>query len=307
MFKQLKKIGIGFVLLMSGITTAQQDAQYTQYMHNTNVINPAYAGSRNVLSINGTYRTQWQGLAGAPKTQTLSIHSPMTEKVGLGLSIVRDEIGPASETYIAGDFSYTLPLNNGNTMFSFGMKAGIHTLNVDFTKLNIYNPTDGLLQDNVTNKRSPIIGVGAYLYDEKWYVGISAPNILKTEHFRQSSLSTAAESLHLYAIGGYVFDINPNLQFKPAMLVKMAKGSPLAVDASANFLINQKFRVGASYRLNAAVSALMGFQVSKSMMLGYAYDYDTTDIGNYNSGSHELLIRFEFFTKVKGKVSPRFF
>lgn len=307
MLHQIKKISIGFVLLISSMVTAQQDAQYTQYMHNTIVINPAYAGSRNVLSFNGTHRSQWQGLEGAPKTQTLSIHSPMSEKVGLGLSIVRDEIGPAIESYVAGDFSYTLPLNNGNTMFSFGMKAGFHTLNVDFNKLVIYNPTDDLLHNNINNKISPIIGVGAYVYDEKWYVGISSPNILKTEHFSQSSVSKAAESLHLYAIGGYVFDINPHLQFKPAFLVKMAKGSPLAIDTSANFLINEKFTLGASYRLNSAVSALMGFQVSRSMMVGYAYDIDTTDIGNYNSGSHELLLRFEFFTKVKGKVSPRFF
>lgn len=307
MLHHIKKIIVGFVLLVTSIANAQQDAQYTQYMHNTIVINPAYAGSRNVLSINGTHRSQWQGLVGAPKTQTLSINSPMTERVGLGLSIVRDEIGPAVESYFAGDFSYTLPLNNGSTMFSFGMKAGFHSLNIDFSKLLIYNPTDDLLQNNVNNKISPIIGVGAYVYDEKWYIGISSPNILKTEHFSKSSVSKAAESLHLYAIGGYVFDINPDLQFKPAVLVKMAKGSPLAIDASANFLINQKFTLGASYRLNAAASALMGFQISRSMMIGYAYDYDTTDIGSYNSGSHEFLLRFEFFTKVKGKVSPRFF
>jgi len=231
----------------------------------------------------------------------------MTEKVGLGLSIVRDEIGPVIESYVAGDFSYTLPLNNGNTMFSFGMKAGFHTLNIDFNKLVIYNPTDDLLNSSINNKISPIIGVGAYVYDEKWYVGISSPNILKTEHFSLSSVSKAVESLHLYAIGGYVFDLNPNLQFKPAVLLKMVKGSPLSFDTSANFLINQKFTLGASYRLNSAVSALAGFQVSESLMLGYAYDFDTTDIGNYNSGSHEILLRFEFFTKVKGKVSPRFF
>jgi type IX secretion system PorP/SprF family membrane protein len=307
MLHHIKKIIVGFVLLVTSIANAQQDAQYTQYMHNTIVINPAYAGSRNVLSINGTHRSQWQGLEGAPKTQTLSINSPMTEYVGLGLSIVRDEIGPATESYVAGDFSYTLPLNNGSTKFSFGMKAGLHMLNIDFSKLLIYNPTDDLLQNNVNNKISPIIGVGAYVYDEKWYIGISSPNILKTEHFSKSSVSKAAESLHLYAIGGYVFDINPDLQFKPAVLVKMAKGSPLAIDASANFLINKKFTLGASYRLNAAASALMGFQVSRSTMIGYAYDYDTTDIGSYNSGSHEFLLRFEFFTKVKGKVSPRFF
>ena len=306
--KTIIKRTIGFVvLLIGGYATAQQDAQFSQYMYNTGIINPAYTGSRNVLSINGIHRSQWVGLEGAPKTQTLSIHSPMGQKVGMGVNIMRDEIGPSNETYLSVDFSYTLPIDGEGTNFAFGMKGGLYSLNVDFSKLLIYNPTDATIQNNNINKNSPIIGIGGYLYSDKWYLGLSSPNILKTDHYTNSSVSKATSEMHMYAIGGYVFDLNPNLKFKPATLVKMVKGAPLSVDVSANFLINKRFTLGSSYRLGAAVGALAGLQVSDQLMLGYAYDYDTTELRGYNSGSHEFFIRFEFITRVKGKVSPRFF
>ena len=285
---------------------SQQDSQFTQYMYNTISINPAYAGTRNVLSINALHRSQWQGIIGAPKTQTLSINSPMSEKTGFGLSIYRDEIGPSIESSFAIDFSYNLPLNNSNLNFSFGLKGGLHIINVDYSKLNIENPTDSPFQNNL-KKTSPIVGAGGYLYTDKWYIGLSVPNLLSTKHFRNSSSSKVADNSHFYLTSGYVFDITDNLKFKPATLFKITNGAPLILDLSANFLIHQTITLGASYRLNSAVSALVGSQVSKSLFVGYAYDYDTTNIGNYNSGSHEVFLRFEFFTKVKGKVSPRFF
>ena len=303
----IQKIICVLVLTISSNIQAQQDAQFSQYMYNTNVINAAYAGTRNVLSINGIHRSQWIGLEGAPRTQTLSIHGPMGQRVGMGLNIVRDEVGPSFETYVNVDISYTLPINDEGTNFSFGMKGGIYSLNVDFTRLLIYNPNEAPIQNNNINKISPTIGVGGYLYSDKWYIGLSTPNLLETDHYTNSSVSRASEEMHLYAIAGYVFDINPDLKFKPATLFKMVKGAPLSMDVSANFLINKKFTLGASYRLDAAVGALAGFQLSDQLMLGYAYDYDTTEIRGYTSGSHEFFIRFEFITRVKGKVSPRFF
>jgi type IX secretion system PorP/SprF family membrane protein len=205
------------------------------------------------------------------------------------------------------DFSYTLPLNEEGTNFSFGMKAGFYSLNVDFNKLLIYNPTDATIQSNNINKISPSIGVGGYLYSDKWYVGLSTPNLLKTDHYTNSAVSRASQEAHIYLIGGYVFDINPDLKFKPATLFKVVNGAPLSVDLSANFLINKKLTLGTSYRLDAAIGALAGFQVSDQLMLGYAYDYDVTDIRGYATGSHEFFIRFEFVRRVRGKVSPRFF
>jgi type IX secretion system PorP/SprF family membrane protein len=295
------------VLLISSVMQAQQDAQFTQYMYNTVVINPAYAGSRNVLSINGVHRSQWIGLEGAPKTQTLSIHSPIGQQLGMGLTVVSDELGPSTETYAHIDISYTLPLNSEGMNFAFGVKGGFYSLNVDFNKLLIYNPTDAAIQNNNINNTSPVIGVGGYLYTNKWYVGVSTPNLLETDHYTNATVSRASETMHLYGIAGYVFDVNPNLKFKPATMIKMVKGAPLSFDISANFLIRDKITLGTSYRLDAAISGLAGFQISESMMLGYAYDLDTTDIRGYSSGSHEFFLRYEFITRVKGKVSPRFF
>ena len=281
--KILKIVSV-VVLLMSTQIQAQQDAQFTQYMYNTVVINPAYAGSRNVLSINGVHRAQWVGLVGAPRTQTLSINSPMGERLGMGLTVVRDELGPSSETYANFDISYTLPVSENGTNFAFGVKGGFYSLNVDFNKLLIYNPTDAAIQQNNINKTSPVIGVGGYLYTDTWYVGISTPNLLKTDHYTNSSVSKASEEMHIYGIAGYVFDLNPELKFKPATLIKMVKGAPLSLDISANFLIRDKITLGTSYRLDAAISALAGIQISENMMFGYAYDLIPQIFADTNQG-----------------------
>lgn len=286
---------------------AQQDAQFTQYMYNTSVINPGYAGSRENLSANLIHRAQWVGLDGSPRTQTLTLHSPFGLKVGLGLSIVRDEIGPAVEDYIAADFSYTLQVNNNETYFAFGMKAGLYSLNVDFNKLTIFDPTDDPFRTSIRNRTSPMIGFGGYLYSEKWYLGISSPNVLTTKHYTNSRISRASETLHLFTIAGYVFELNRNLKFKPATLIKLTNGAPLSIDISANFLIHDKVTLGTSYRVSAGLSALAGFQINDQFMLGYSYDYDTTELGDFNSGSHEFFIRYELFRRSRGRISPRFF
>ena len=290
---------------------AQQDAQYTQYMYNTMSVNPAYAGSREVLSITGLHRSQWVGLEGAPRTQTLNVHSPIgrDEKLGLGLSIVNDKIGPTHETYFDLDFSYTFQ-SDGDGRFSFGIKAGGHLLNVDYDLLNQYNPGDLLLQNNIENKFSPNFGVGFYYRKgDTWYVGLSAPNLLETEHLDEISLSTARERIHYYLIGGYVFNLSDNLKFKPTFLGKAVKGAPLQVDLSANFLVNEKFTLGAAYRWSAALSGLVGFQVSDGLMIGFAYDRETTELGKtkFNDGSYELFLRFELFKNTGKLISPRFF
>jgi len=293
------------VMAMQSVS-GQQDSQYTQYMYNTVSINPGYAGSRGMLSVLGLYRNQWVGLEGAPETLNFSLNTPLgIDRVGMGLGFIGDRIGPSSENIIAADFSYTLPLGEKGTKLSFGIKGGISTLNIDINKLEIYDPNDvNLVSGSFV---SPVVGIGVYLHTEKWYVGLSAPNVLETKHYDDIAVSTATEKTHLYLIGGYVFDLNPNLKFKPAVLAKAVFGAPLAIDLSANFLFFEKLTLGAAYRLDAAVSAMAGFQISDQLMVGYAYDYDTTDLGNYNSGSHEIFLRFELTTRVRGKVNPRFF
>ncbi len=292
---------------------AQQDAQYTQYMYNTIAVNPAYAGSRGLLSINGLYRSQWIGLDGAPTTQTLNFHTPVSERVGIGLSIVNDEIGNGTnqDTYFDGVFSYSIPTSRTGKL-SFGLKAGGHLLNVDFTKLQNYRPDlNAVGLNNIDRKFSPNFGAGVYYHTDKFYAGLSVPNFLKTQHFDDSETTSflAEERLNLYLITGYVFDLNPDLKFKPAVLLKAVSGAPLQVDVSANFMLNEKFTLGAAYRWDAALSALFGFQITDQFMLGLAYDREITELGNsaFNDGSFEIMLRYEFLTKYKKVITPRFF
>lgn len=301
------------LLFLSGFELyAQQDSQFTQYMYNTINVNPAYAGSRGVMSIFGLYRNQWVGLDGAPVTSTASLNTPIgNSNVGLGLSFISDKIGPSDETSISTDISYSIPTSD-KFKLSFGLKATANLLNIDFTKLNIYNPADPRFQNNVDNKFSPNIGAGIYFHSNKSYLGLSVPNFLETKHFDESSNSNSAsfvakERMHYYFIGGHVFDLGPSIQFKPAFLTKMVQGAPLQVDVSANFLFNEKFTLGAAYRWSAAMSAMVGFQVNQNWFIGYAYDMETTKLADYNSGSHEIFLRYELFNNFDRVVSPRFF
>lgn len=292
---------------------AQQDAQYTQYMYNTVSVNPAYAGSRGVLSITGLHRSQWVGLDGAPTTQTLNVHSPVSRRVGLGLSIVNDEIGNGTnqDTYFDAAFSYTVPTSDTGKL-SFGLKAGGHLLNIDFNQLRNYNNEAGSLGvANIDKKFSPNFGAGVYYHTDKFYMGLSVPNFLETQHFDTSgtSSSLAQERLNIYLITGYVFDLNPNLKFKPAGLLKAVSGAPLQIDLSANFMLQEKFTLGVAYRWDAALSALVGFQISDQLMLGLAYDKEVTELGNtaFNAGSFEAMLRYEFKSRYKNVIAPRFF
>jgi len=309
----MKKTIIIVVFLSFSIWSlkAQQDAQYTQYMYNTMAVNPAYAGSRGVLSINALHRSQWVGLDGAPTTQTLNFHTPTRGRIGYGLSIVNDRIGNGTnqDTYFDGVVSYTVPTSE-NGKLSFGIKGGGHLLNIDFSRLQNYNNEAGSVGlGNIDRKFSPNFGAGIYYHTDHFYAGLSVPNFLKTEHFDTSSTSLAQERMNFYFITGYVFDLNQNLKFKPAALVKAVSGAPLQIDVSANFMINDKFTLGAAYRWDAALSALVGFQITDQFMLGLAYDKETTELGNtaFNDGSFEILLRYELRAKYKNVIAPRFF
>ncbi|WP_411031589.1 type IX secretion system membrane protein PorP/SprF [Spongiimicrobium sp. 3-5] len=312
-FKTLAFFACLMSMLVTNLIHGQQDAQYTQYMYNTVSVNPGYAGSRGHLSVAALHRSQWVGLDGAPKTQTLNVHSPIGYRgAGGGISIVNDQIGPTSETYLDVDISYTIQTSL-NARLSFGLKASGHLLDIRFSELNqdITNPggPDPTLQQDVDNKFSPNIGAGVYYHTDKFYIGLSVPRFLETTHFEESSLSTAAEQMNFYFITGYVFEVNPFLKFKPTVLTKLVQGAPLQVDASANFMLNDKFILGAAYRWDAAVSAMAGFQISNEFLIGIAYDRETTDLGRavFNDGSFEVILRYDFM-KTKGNVkSPRFF
>ncbi len=302
------------ILLGTFSSKAQQDPQYTQYMYNTEVVNPAYAGNREALSFGLLYRTQWVNFGdGAPKTGTFTVNSPVGNNMGLGLSVVNDRIGPAVETNFNIDYSYSINTSETGKV-SFGLKAGFDVLDVDFSKLNIYDPNDPYFQqNNIDNKLQPQIGAGIYYNTEKFYAGLSVPNFLTTKHFDTGSIAntsvetTAAERMHYFLIAGYVFDISDNLKFKPATLFKMVSGSPLQADVSANFLIYNKLTLGAAYRWSAAMSGLVGFQATDNIFIGFAYDYQTTDIEAYSDGSYEIMLRFELFNRPERVLTPRFF
>ena len=318
----MKKLIVPFLVLMFinvsiDKTYAQQDAQYTQYMYNTLSINPAYAGSRDVLSVLGLYRNQWfNNIEGAPNSYTFSMHSPVGRNVGLGLNIVRDEIFISNETYIDLAFSYTVNLSEKGKL-NLGLKGGAHLLDIDTARLNTgsFNGGDVDSQINIDNKFSPQFGLGAFYYTDKYYLGFSAPNVIETEHFDESttigsstnSSATAREQINYYLIGGYVFEINPDLDLKPSGLLKAVEGAPLAVDLSLNALIKDKLTLGVAYRWSAALSAMAGFQLSDQLLLGIAYDRETTELNQFNSGSYEVFLRYELFKKEERMISPRFF
>lgn len=306
----MKKIKIisALLALVSFSATAQQDAQFTQYMYNTININPAYAGSRGALSIFGQHRTQWAGLDGAPTTNAFSVNTPLGDsKLGLGVSFINDAIGVMDENTISIDLSYTIDLNDTGSKFSFGLKGSANLLNVAYSDLLTYNPNDPNFQTDIQSQFTPNIGAGLYWHNEKTYFGLSVPNFLTTTRYDDNIQSTMQQKMHYYLMGGHVIDINPTLKFKPAFLLKAVSGAPLQADVSANFLIQDKFTVGGAYRLDAAWSALVGFQVTDGLFIGYSYDGETTKLANYSNGSHEIFLRFELFNKYRRVNSPRFF
>lgn len=303
----MKKI-ILFFLFSSCVLQAQQDTQFTQYMYNTTNINPAYAGSRGVMSVFGLYRTQWVGLDGAPETSSFSVNTPITNSnLGVGISVINDRIGPTNENTFSADLSYTIPVS-ASSKLSFGIKGTANLFNLDLNKLSPEHQGDRQFQD-LDNKFSPNIGAGIYWHTDKAYVGLSVPNFIETNRLSDDDTAIFKEKINYYFIAGYVFNLDQYeyIKFKPTVLTKMVKGAPLQVDLSANFLFNDKFTVGAAYRWSAAWSAMAGFQITDGLFLGYSYDRETTNLSNYNSGSHEIFLRFEFLNNYSRITSPRFF
>ncbi|WP_316633752.1 type IX secretion system membrane protein PorP/SprF [uncultured Flavobacterium sp.] len=298
-----------FVIMFVTISGyAQQDSQYTQYMYNAINVNPAYAGSRGALSIFGLYRTQWVGLDGAPQTASFSANTPINNShLGVGLSLVNDKIGPTNETTISTDLSYTLQ-TSADFKLSFGIKGSGNLFNLDVSKLNPEDQGDPQFQD-LHNKFSPNIGAGVYWHSDKAYIGLSVPNFIETKKFDDNSYAIYTNKINYYLIAGYVFDLDKlqYIKFKPATLIKMVEGAPLQVDISANFMFFEKFVAGISYRWSASVSGIVGFQISDGLYVGYGYDRETTKLNNYNSGSHEIYLRYEFFKNHSKLTTPRFF
>lgn len=292
---------------------AQQDPHYTQYMYNMNVMNPAYAGSKETLSIGLLYRQQWVNVDGAPKTATFSIHSPVGKKVGLGLSVISDKIGPVEENNIYGDFSYTLNLG-GEHRLAMGIKTGLTFQKVglfsDIGNGYVPHPGDVAFQQNSSNSYFNI-GTGLFYYTQKYYLAASVPNMLEATyldvHENGQQYEFGSEKQHFFVTGGYVFDLSDSTKFKPSFMVKSAFGAPVSLDLSANALFFDKFEIGATYRLDDSFGAMVNYAISPSIRVGYAYDHITSDLNVTTPSSHEFMLLFDLNLSKKVSISPRFF
>ncbi len=294
------------IFLFCGISaSAQQDPQYTQYMYNMNVVNPAYAGSKETLSLTALYRKQWSGLDGAPETFTFSGHSPISDKVGLGLSAIKDELGPINETNVFVDFSYTLQVSE-TLKLALGLKAGATFHDVGLTDLELQDPNDPFFSQDISNTY-PNIGAGAFFYGDNFYVGLSVPNFLNSVHIDENGLKYGSETKHYFATAGYVFQLSENTKLKPSAMVKSAFDAPLSFDVNLNALFFEKFEIGASYRLEDSFSGLVGFQVAPYLRIGYAYDHITSELDVVTNASHEVILTFDLLFKQKALRSPRYF
>jgi type IX secretion system PorP/SprF family membrane protein len=297
---------LGLLMLCVNSIYSQQEAQYSQYMYNTISVNPAYAGSRNVLSVLALHRSQWVGFDGAPTTSTFSINTPIPEtNLGLGISAISDRIGPTEQNTFSGDISYTIRLNE-KTNLSFGVKGTASFFSFDQYKVTPFQANDPKWR-SVSTRLSPNFGVGTFLHSDQYYLGVSIPNIMESNFYNDNDIAINSQRMNYYLIGGYVFDVSNSIKFKPAVVSKIVTGAPVQLDLSGNAMFMNKFVLGAAYRWDAAVSGLAGFQVNDALFIGYSYDFDTTSLSRYNFGSHEVFIRYEFVYKKDKLVSPRFF
>ena len=306
--KKLFLVTIIGLLSFSSDLQAQQDPHYTQYMYNMSVMNPAYAGSKENLSMGLLYRKQWVDIEDAPTTGTFFGHTPVGKNLGLGLSFIKDKIGPVEENNVYADISYTLNLG-GEHKLAFGIKTGL-----TFHKVGLFDdvyPTlpdanDPAFSENTSNSYFNI-GSGFFYYTNKYYLGLSVPNLMKSKHLDFNGREYGSEVSHYFLTGGYVFDINENLKFKPFFMMKSAIGAPTSLDLSSNFLFNQKFEVGATYRLDDSFGAMVNYALTPNLKLGYAYDHIISDLNVTTPSSHEIILLFDLNFPRKVSSSPRFF
>jgi len=271
---------------------AQREPFYTQYMYNIGSFNPAYVGSVESTDFNLLYRSQWIDIPGAPRTIRFGVNAPLNNrKHGLGFNAVNEQLGPTSQTFVDVSYSFQIQFEY-DVYLSFGLDAGGSFLNVDFSKGTFENPGEPILNQETINEFTPTIGAGLFLYHQMWYVGLSVPNFLTNGLYSNEVAQVVEDEMQFNLIGGYVFQLNDNLKFKPAFLVNYINGAPINGNISLNFLMNDAFTLGAAYRWDNAISGLAGFQITNSIFLGYSYDYNTNGLGGYNSGSHEAIIKF---------------
>ncbi|MGV6845627.1 MAG: PorP/SprF family type IX secretion system membrane protein [Lutibacter sp.] len=311
----MKKILILFIIIVCyKINYAQQDAQYTQYMYNMNVINPAYTTDNiGIVNIGALHRTQWVGVNGSPKSSNLFIHAPIDNKFEVGLSLVNDNIGNVvKENNLYADVAYKIDLEDKG-MISFGIKTGFSFFDVDFNNFSLESGaifTDPNFADNI-HKSYFNMGAGVFYNTVNYYIGFSIPTLFNTKYLdRSNGKYQGTKQSHLFLTGGYVYQLNDLIKLKPAFMAKIVKGANPVFDITANVLYNNRLELGVAYRIDDAFSGMINFKATPELRIGYAYDHTLSNLGPFSSGSHELFILYDFdlFNLQKGfDKSPRFF
>jgi type IX secretion system PorP/SprF family membrane protein len=310
----LYKISIGLVLTLGSLTIhAQQAPMYTHYMDNTLVVNPAYAGSRDALTVTAINRMQWIDFEGAPVTQSITMHSPLeNDHIGLGFSILNDKIGPTNLTSVVLDYAYRFKLTE-NSKMSFGLSVGANLFQANLSVLQLDVQNDPVFLNNINNRVTPDIGFGAYYSKERFYAGFSIPNLLETSYSQIDNGNGISligkEQRHYFFIAGALFHMGDNLDFKPTSFVKLTAAAPIEADLTASFIIQKRFLLGAMFRSGDAIGGLVGFDITDQFHLGYSYDWSYgLQTVRYNKGSHEIVLRYDFIILNKKQIhSPRYF
>ncbi|NRD24692.1 type IX secretion system membrane protein PorP/SprF [Winogradskyella litoriviva] len=312
MINKITTYSITVLILVLGLLShAQQDPQYTQYMYNMSVLNPAYAtDDDSVMNLGLLYRSQWARSIGGPTTGTFFAHSVITDRLEGGISFIHDEIGDVvKQTNAYADIAYVLPIGQKNKL-SFGVKAGATFFSTNFDGFVYSDPLpDSAFEENI-NQTLPNIGAGLFFFSDRYYLGLSAPNLLETEYLQEDSgvVTQGVDKVHVFFTGGYVLNFGENYKFKPAFMAKHVDGAKLSLDLTANVLIHNKVEFGVGYRLDDSISGIMNFSMSDAMRIGYAYDHTLSNLGRFNSGSHEIFLLFNIGKLRKGfDKSPRFF
>lgn len=294
---------------------AQQEPQYTQYMYNMAIINPAYATETPaILNLGTLYRKQWVGTEGAPKTLSFFGHTPVGKNIEAGLSIVSDDIGEGrkKENNFSANVAYVLKINEKHRL-SFGMNAGLTSFKTNFSEFRLGDTAQDIAFSENINSTFANIGAGLFYFTDQYYLGLSASNFLSATHLQKKndlySIKTQTTS-HFYLTGGYVYQISSAFKIKPSFMVKTTENAPITLDLSANILFNERFELGVSHRFNDSVSALVNIEVVPNLRVGYSYDYGTSRLSQFNSGSHEIILLFDLdFLQLgrKYEKSSRFF
>ncbi len=293
-------------------STAQQDEQLSLYMYNKLQFNPAYAGSRDAISTIAIARFQWVNFEGAPTTQWFSIQAPLMQKsIGVGMHLVNDRIGKRTRTGAYFDLSGSIALNNRSARLAAGISAGFDNVGFDFSDLQVNDIQDPYYGNGRYGETAPNLGAGLYFYSDKHFLSISVPRLLEAEI---TALATSTGSLiqqlntrHFFISGGYVFDLNSVFKLKPTTLIKYTPGAPLTADVNLSLLMYDKLWTGLMYRFHEAAGVNIVYNIKNTFSIGYVYDFPINGLRTYQSGSHEVFLRYDFAPKKAAFTSPRYF